>query len=300
MRVPQIEPMELAIFLQAARTLNFGEVAKAQRISPPAVTKYISSLENKLRKKLFWRTTRSVRITPEGERFIEAARRALDSLEMAEGILGDDLSPAELSGKIRFSCSYTLAIRRVSRLLQEFHEKYPQLIVEMHLSDQPVDLVDESIDMAVRILKPDDDSGLIVRKLADNPVNFYASPKYLKKYGAPKTVADLKKHNVLAIPLHLGLKFNKSGQLLSKAVGDSWLYSESGDVLVAMATRGSGLLVRSSWGCEDELRSGELVELTLNDSLVSKTAIYAVYAPNRFVARRVRVWIDFLIAGFKV
>lgn len=299
MLIPQLEPVELAIFLQAARTLNFGEVARVNRMSPPAVTKHISSLEGKLRKKLFWRTTRSVRLTPEGEFFTEAAKRALEALESAEAVLTENIAPEQLTGRIRLSCSYTLAIRRVSHLLQAFHEKHPLITVDMHLSDHAVDLVDEGIDMAIRIMKPED-SSLIARKLAENPVRFYASPKYLKKRGVPKKISQLKHHCLLSIPIHKNLKLKKSGQTLAKAVGDGWLHSVSGDVLVAMAVRGSGVLVRSAWGCEDEVKAGALVELELDDSLISETGIYAVYSPNRFLPRRVRVWIDHLAAGFGV
>lgn len=299
MLVPQIDPIELAIFLQAARTLNFGEVARVNRLSPPAVTKHISSLEGKLRKKLFWRTTRCVRLTPEGEFFTEAAKRALEALESAEASLTEDLAPQELTGRIRLACSYTLAIRRISHLLQAFHEKHPLITVDMHLSDQNVDLVEEGIDMAVRIMGRED-STLIAKKLADNPVRFYASPKYLEKRGVPRKISQLKDHCLLSIPIHKNCKLKKSGHTLAKAVGDGWLHSVSGDVLVTMAVRGSGVLVRSAWGCEDEVKAGALVELKLDDSLISETAIYAVYPPNRFLPRRVGVWIDHLIAGFGV
>lgn len=289
--------MELQVFVTAAKELNFALTAKRLRLAPSQVSKAIASLEGKMQKRLFVRTTRRVRLSQEGETLLPVARQALDALRDAEETFREAGGDARLEGQIRISCPITLGVRKLAALAGTFQATHPGVRLDFELSDGYLDLVEERIDMAVRVMGLRD-SSLIARKLGDNPVIFCASKAYLKRHGRPKTAADLGDHKVLFISQHGTLSFKGSGRRLTDVTGRSWIAANQGDFLVKLALEGAGVLARSAWAIEPELDGGALEEIRLDDELVSETAIYAVHPAGRYVPRRLRAWIDHLAAAW--
>jgi len=289
-----LDPALLRIFLKAAQHLNFAAAAKDLGISASQVSKGITTLEQQLRKKLFLRTTRLVKLSPDGELWIPSARRALDAIRDTEEFF-TEASETELSGKLRVSCSNTLGVRRLAARVAEFHCRHPKVQIECRLSDHHVDLLEEGIDAAVRIMALHD-SSLVARKIADNPILFYASPDYLKRHPAVRAPADLARHPLLHLTEHASLRFARSRRELREVAGPGGLTATNGDFLVELAIAGAGILVRPAWGVERELRLGLLKPIGLKDSLESRSAIYVVFDGNRFMPKRLRAWIDFLAA----
>lgn len=296
-----LDQLELRVFIAAAKHLSFLKAAKELRMSPSQVSKVVSELERKVRKKLFQRTTRVVRLSRDGEELLPAANRALEALRDTEEFFLTRRDDAHMSGTIRTTCSNTLGIRRLAPIAAKFHREHPDIYMEFILNDSYIDIVSEGIDVAIRIVKPTD-STLIARKIADNKVIFCASPQYIRAHSPIKTVKDLSRHPIFYIPQHSTLKFRKAGISLEDVAvqkGLSWTTAQNGDFLVELAQQGdSGVLVRSDWGAEREIKAGTLVPLNINDELVSETAIYAVYPANKFMPKRLRTWLDFLTAEF--
>ena len=292
-----LESSELLLFLTAARHLNFASAAKELRLSPSQVSKEIARTEDKLGKPLFLRTTRKVRLTSEGEMLVPLARRALDAMVEAAELFTEPGNEVALSGTIRITCSHALAVRKVAGMAAEFHKIHPRVAFDFVLSDGYQDLIDERIDVAVRIMALSD-SSLIARRLASNDVIFCASPDYLASREPPRSVADLGTHEVFFIPQHGDLRFRRAKLKLAKAVKPSWIHAPNGDFLIEVARKGGGILVRSAWSVERELIDGHLVALQLDDALISETAVYAVYPAKKSLPRRVRRWTEHMVHSF--
>jgi LysR family transcriptional regulator, transcriptional activator for dmlA len=293
-----LEHNELQVFASVAKHLSFAHAARDLGHSAPNVSKIVSQLEERLQKTLFLRTTRSVKLSEEGNLFLPVALRALDSLQEANDLFQKTRSQ-KLSGKIRITAPQTLASRLLSRKIAQFHRLHPDVDFEVLLSDSYLDLVTESIDVAFRVMRLHDSSIKAV-KVAENPVIFCANPLYLKTAPKLKAPEDLKKHSVLAIASHLELKFEKNGKRLSQFARKPWLQASNGDLAVDQARWGCGILVRSRWGVQAELDRGELVEVKLNDRLFTDSAIYLAYADQRFMPHRTRVFIDFMKSAFQL
>lgn len=289
-----VEYSELKVFISVARHLSFSKAAKDVGLSAPQITKVIANLESKLNSKLLNRTTRNVRLTSEGHTFLMAAVKALDSLTEATQLFESQTHPSEMRGTIRVTAPNTLGTRFLANPLFSFTKKFPHVQVQILLADQYLDFVEDDIDVAFRIMKPTD-SALIAKKVSDNPVSFYASPDYLKKNTAPKFVSDLLQHPVFCIPQHLGLHFKKARITVEEVIQKHSIQCSNGDLLVELACQGSGILVRSEWGAEREVKSGLLIKIQLDDELLSETGLYVVYPKHKHSPPRVKAFIDTLI-----
>jgi DNA-binding transcriptional LysR family regulator len=292
-----IELNQIRIFLAAARHLNFLQAARELGLSPPQVSKEIARLEEQLEKRLFHRTTRVVRLSREGERLVIAARRTLEAAQALEEVFQEEDSQAEVAGRIRMTCSHTLAIRQLAPCVAAFQRANPGVELSVMLADSYLDLIEEGVDMAIRIMTLGD-STLIARKLADNPVVFCASRKFLKQHPV-RTIADLRKVPIFFVPQHADLVFQRCHKRLRDIARKPAIESANGDFLVELAKQDAGLLVRSRWAVERELAEKSLVEIDLSDTLLSPAAIYAVYPAGKFLPRRLRHWIDFLVQWFE-
>ncbi len=294
-----LEYSELRAFIAVARHLNFSKAAIEIGLSAPQLSKVVATLERKLKCKLLNRTTRSVRLTNDGASFLIAANRAFESLQEANQMFELNTSPGELSGTVRITAPNTLGTRFLSTPLRLFTEKYPKVKVQVLLSDTYMDFVDDDIDVALRIMNPKD-SSLVAKKVAANPVSFYAAPSYLTKHPAQLSVRDLVRHKVFCITPHLKLKFLKSKLTLEDCINSPSIQCTNGDLLVDIAVQGHGLLVRSEWGVDKEVRLGQLVKLTLNDSLHSESGIFVVYQKHHHAPRRVKAFTETLIKSLKI
>jgi DNA-binding transcriptional LysR family regulator len=284
----------LEALAKVAATGSFSAAGRALGLSQTMITKHVAALEERLGARLFHRTTRKVSITDAGQTYLEAASRALAELEAAEdAIAADRIEPR---GLLRVAAPVSFGVRRLAPLIPRFSRRYPKVAVELGLNDRLVDLVDEGWDVAVRIgiLR---DSSLVARRLAPCRTILCAAPAYLVAHAAPRTVADLSRHNCLSYTLS---RFTGAGRWMFGAnreveVGVSGdLRANSGDALRLAAVAGQGLIYEPTFIVADDLSAGRLVAIALDHPPIELGAIHAVYPGGRHPPAKVRAFIDFL------
>jgi DNA-binding transcriptional LysR family regulator len=238
------------------------------------------------------RTTRKLSLTPEGEVFLARCRDILASIESSEAEISTRSVTA--SGLLKVSVPVSFGIRHLAPLWSEFLSDHPQVTLDVQLADRVIDLVDEGFDMAVRIARLPD-SSLISRQLASTRLVLCAAPSYLKRRGTPAHPSELAQHDVLGYSL--------------MAMGDQWqftgpegpvsvkvrprMWTNNGDSCVAAALQGSGIQLQPTFLIDDELASGQLVEILPQFRSV-ELGIYAVYPSRKFVLPKVRAMVEFL------
>lgn len=287
----------LELFCLAAEQGNFTSAANVAGVTPAAVSRSISRLEERLGVQLFVRTTRQIRLTEAGQLYFDRCRQALEQLVDAEReVSGGQSTP---SGLLRISMPTPYAHYRVLPLLPEFRARYPEVQVEVHLSNRNIDFVDENYDLAIRGRTPPD-SNLIARKLEDAELVLVATPAYLKRAGIPQTLEDLQRHDCIQFELpSTGRKipwpFHVNGQEVTD-VSTIGGYCCSDDVLgiVTLARNGAGLVQTYRFIVEKDLARGDLVELLPQHGGTSRPFIL-LYPHARHLSLRVRTFVDFLI-----
>ncbi|MGZ3804261.1 MAG: substrate binding domain-containing protein [Pseudobdellovibrionaceae bacterium] len=217
----------------------------------------------------------------------------MSSLQEAAELFETQTNPFEMHGSVKITAPNTLGVRFLSTPLSIFTKKFPNVNVEILLVDSYLDFVEDEIDVALRILKPTD-SSLIAKKIADNPISFYASPGYLKDNKGIHKVEDLVHHKVFCIPQHWVLQFERSKRKIKEIIQKTSIQCSNGDLLVEMACQGVGVVLRSDWGVRREVEDGKLVKLELDDRLVSDTGVYLVYPKQKNSPPRVKALIDIM------
>jgi DNA-binding transcriptional LysR family regulator len=286
----------IELFCLAAQEGSFTAAALSAGVTPAAVSRSISRMEERLATRLFVRTTRSIRLTESGRAYFEQCRRALTQLVEAEReVMGKQLEP---SGELRISIPTTYGHYRILPLLSRFRERHPGVKIDIHLSNRNIDFVGEGYDLAIRV-RVQPDSTLIARHLEDARLVVIATPEYLSRVGTPQSLEDLGKHDCIQFELP------SSGRRIS------WLFTENGkereilaegnyccseDVLggVTLARHGAGLFQTYRFIVERELEEGSLVEV-LQEFGGRSRPFTLLYPHGRHVPLRLRAFIDFLM-----
>jgi DNA-binding transcriptional LysR family regulator len=284
--------MAINVLVRVVESGGFTAAARKMGMSVSAVTKAIARLEDDLGTQLFNRTTRQVNTTDYGQDFYERCVQILDDLEDAETLVKSRNVAAE--GRIRAVVPFSFGRVTLVPSLPDFYEQYPNISVELSFSDGPVDLVAEGYDVAVRtgqIL----DSRLTTRLLTRGSQITAASPQYLKKRGTPKTPDDLKDHNCIIGRFGPEWDFaNEKGEKTTVRVSGNTIIN-SGDAYREAAVAGVGIIQGTYWLVRKDLESGALVEI-LNDYALEGAPISVLYLAKRHLPRKVRVFLDFIIA----
>lgn len=284
---------DLSFFNRVANHGSLTAVARELGLSLPAVSKRLTLLEQRLGVQLIRRTTRRLDLTPEGLLYLEGARPILRQLEELESALGN--RQPLLRGKLNINASFGFGRRHVAPLLSAFAAEHPDLELSLQLSSQPLNSLDENIDIDIRIGAPPD-SRLIAHHLVANPRILCASPAYLKRFGAPRAVSDLAQHNCIVLRQYESdyaiWRFSRAGNDYSQKVHGT-LSSNDGEVAMRLALDGHGLILRSHWDVQEHLASGNLVAL-LPDYEAPQADIFAVYQQRRHVPQRIREFTLFL------
>ncbi|MBH9552781.1 LysR family transcriptional regulator [Inhella gelatinilytica] len=288
----------LNYLVRVADTLSFSRAAKAFGVPASSISRRISDLEAELGVELLHRTTRTVRLTELGALYVEQVRAGMAQLHDAEELVGQRSSTP--SGTLRISAMPSYGQLLLMPALQEFSERYPDILLDVHLSDSLVDLGRDQIDIAIRGGRQPQDR-VVARRLDPNRFILAASPTYLQAMGTPRTLDDLTSHRAL---MYRGPNAVIKWQGLDE---DGWrelpvtpaFISNDGASLIAMACRHRGLVLLSEWGLERHLRTGELVPVTL-DQPVSvgrgvESGIYLLYLQTRYQIPKVRVAVEFLV-----
>jgi DNA-binding transcriptional LysR family regulator len=279
-------------FVKITESTSLSAAARTLAISLPVVSRGLTELERGLGVRLFTRTTRSLALTDEGETYRQHCLRILADIDEAESAL--DQVRAIPKGRVTVSAPLLFGRLRVAPLLPAFLARYPDVSIDLLLNDRVVNLIDEGIDVAVRIA-PLADSTLIARRLGQVRRVVCASPAYLKHYGTPRKPADLRAHNCL---LHVGSnagdwRFRADAKETRLAVSGNFV-SNNSDALIEAACQGVGLVRVLSYQVEAMLATKQLVEV-LGKFAVPATPINAVMSPGRMTLPKVRGLVDYLV-----
>ena len=280
-----------------AESQSFTAAANAAGLTPAAVSRSISRLETRLGVQLFSRTTRQVRLTEAGRAYVAQCRQALGQLLEAERELTG--RQVQASGTVRLSLPTSYGHYRVLPLLPTFRAMYPEVELDVQLSNRNVDFTADGYDLAVRGRTPPD-SGLIARTLEDADLVIVASPSYLKKHRAPTSIAALSEHECIQFVLPstgqpVQWKLRQGGRDFDHPTRGSIRCSE--DILgpVTLARHGAGLMQIYRFIVEEDLQRGTLREV-LKPFAGASRPFSLLYPGNRHMPRRTRVLIDFLLA----
>lgn len=280
---------ELRVFVAVAEQGGFTRAASALNASPPAVTRAIAALEERLGVRLFNRTTRAVHLTEPGTRFLEDAQRLLADLDAAEQGISDDSRLPQ--GRIAITASVTFGRGVLSPIVAEFTAAHPRVMVSMLLFDRIVDLVEEGIDLAVRIAHLPD-SALVATRLGAVRRMLVASPAYLERAGTPRTAADLQAHAIIAHTTLLrgGIWHYLDQGHASRLALRPAIETNDASTNIALAEQGHGITTVLSYMVRDALRAGRLVPV-LPDLTPSPMPVHLVHAQSRMVAPKVRAFL---------
>jgi DNA-binding transcriptional LysR family regulator len=283
---------QISTFVEVVARGSLSAAARAEGIAPAMIGRRLDALESRLGVKLLQRTTRKLALTDEGATFLEDCQRILAELEEAESAVAE--RSANATGHLMISAPAGFGRQHVAPLLPSFLAEHRDVTATLNMSDRVVDIVGEGIDVAIRIASLSD-SNLVSVKLADNERVVVAAPSYLKRHGEPKTLADLARHNCLAISSEgsqRGWTFRDEGKNVVLKVNGN-MGSNDGQVLHEWALAGKGLAWRSMWEVGSEIEEGKL-QVVLNQHAAPGNDIYAVFAQRRHLPLRIRSFVDFL------
>lgn len=287
-------------FIQAARRESFSAAAKALSVSPGAVSQNIKSLEDQLQTRLFTRTTRQVKLTPEGQRFLQRCAPAVEALETAASAIQEEREAFQ--GRLRVTSTTAFGRSEILPLLASFQAEHPELEVELSLSDGFVDLVAEEYDLAIRggVLP---DSEYIARLLVPVTPLVCASPAYLAENGVPKRLEDISQHRVIGMRSNPSQRLfawefsdNANDQTKKIEIAPNSIMNDPQSAALA-AAHGMGLAQVGSNVVLPLVHEGKL-QLVLEQLALQTRGLYAVYPSKRYAPKKLRAFVDHLVEAF--
>ncbi len=289
---------EMEAFVQVVEAGGFTEAARKLRLTPSAVSKLISRLEDRLGARLLHRTTRRVSLTAEGRAYFDELRGILAEIDAVEASIGG--AEAEPRGLLRVNVAHGFGMSQIVPLVPDFVARYPQVQMQISFDDHIVDLVSAGEDVGIRLGLPGDDT-LIARKLGDYRRMICGAVSYFERFGVPQTPADLEHHRAVlstnvALLNHWPMRF-PDGRVERVAMRGI-AASNSGDALYRLLLDGMGLGFTADFLCHKDIAAGR-IRTVLDDYLVdSSWPIYAVYPARKHLAAKVRAFVDFLVERF--
>lgn len=292
-----VQPADLGFFSALATAGSLSAAARELGVTTSAVSKRLALMESRLGVVLLHRTTRRMGMTPEGEIYLEHARRILGEIDDLVQLLGNaKIAP---QGLLRVNATLGFGRSHVAPLISRFVREYPRVEVQLQLSVNPPLLADDLFDVCVRFGEPPD-SRVVARRIVANRRLLCAAPAYLDKHGHPKTPRDLSLHNCIGIRQgdeahgvwRLSSGRNHKQRTESVKVRGN-LVTNDGEIAVNWALAGHGILMRAEWDIARHLRSGRLVPV-LSQFTTPDADIFAVYPQQRQHSTRVRAFVDFL------
>lgn len=284
---------DLSFFALLMKQGSLAGAAQEMGVTPPSASKRLAALEARLGVRLLNRTTRRISLTPEGETYLTEGTRVLADLDALErAVSGAKALPR---GLLKISATLGFGRRHIAPVLPAFARAYPEVEVQLHLSERPVNLVEQAFDMAIRIGELPD-ARLTARKLATHHRVLCAAPAYLQRAGEPATPRELPQHRCIVIResdetfgtwhLHAGAR-----QETVKVRGP--LSTNDGESALLWALEGQGILLRSQWDAAPYLRSGRLRPV-LEGWALPPADIYLVYPTKANMSAKTRALVDFM------
>ena len=288
--------LEMQVFCTVVDKGSFVGAAEPLDMSKAAISRYVSGLEERLGTRLLHRTTRRLSLTDEGRQFYLQAREVLAMMDEAEQAVSS-ASP-EASGVLRVNAPVSFGVLHLAPVWADFMKAYPKVELEISLSDRLVDLVDEGIDLAVRIARLEN-SSLVGRRLASTRMCLCASPAYLASHAPIRQLSDVAEHGTVAYSnFASGNEWQFEGPHGMETVSTrSVVRCNNGDTCRAIALAGGGVSLQPSFMVAEDLRRGDLIEILPGFRSV-ELGIYAVYPTRKHLPAKVRALIAFLVERF--
>lgn len=285
--------LDLAFFCLLGRKGSLSVAARELGITPSAVSKRLAQLERRFGVRLLNRTTRRVTLTNEGEIYLARARQILSDIEELERLVSS--GRAVPKGLLRINATFTFGRSQVAPIVSEFVKLYPDVEVQLQLTDRPLNLSEEGYDIGIRFGELPD-VRLNARRIAQNHRFLCAAPAYLDKAGCPRVPGDLVHHNCIVIrqdDAAYGTWRFTSGRKSDTVKVRGTLSTNDPEVALGWALDGRGLVIRSEWDVAKYVRSGRL-RYVLQDYQLPPADIYAVYPQRHNMSAKVRAFIDLL------
>lgn len=283
----------MRVFVRVAESGSFAAVAREMDVARSVVTRQVAALETHLGAKLIARSTRRLSLTSAGAGYLEKCRDILDLIEAAEGGLADDRQAPR--GHLKISVPLSFGLRHLSPLLIDFSTTYPAVTVELDFTDRRVNLIEEGIDLAIRVterLDPQD----VARRISVCRSVVVAAPDYLRRRGEPRHPVELIDHECLGyVPvMRSAWPFTVDGVVRNFPVRGRML-ANNGDALLDAAIRGLGITCQPTFIAAAAIEAGQVVAI-LGDYALPELGIHAIYPGSRYIPHRARVFVDYLAA----
>ena len=288
--------LDLEIFVKVADAGNMSAAGRELGLSPAVVSKHMSALEDKLKVRLFERTTRQLSLTEQGERYYEHVVKALKQLQLAAKNL--EVNDGEPQGTLKLTAPTIFARLHLGQLISEFLNTYKRIDLDVNLSDEVTDISSQGYDVAIRIgiIK---DQGLLSYPLASNHRVLCAHPSYLKQHGVPNSLQDLKKHNCLILKSQDNWVLSgPKGKQVIQVSGN--LSSNSSDFIHEAALAGDGIALRSTWEISKAVKNGDLNIVLPEYVGLSDIKIHIVYPMREIIPAKVDAFVNFTRQKFKL
>jgi DNA-binding transcriptional LysR family regulator len=289
---------EIELFVQVAELGSLTRAAEALRLSNAAASRHLAALDERLSARLVQRNTRRLFLTDVGEAFYRRCKPLFGELRDAETAVNE--AALRPTGLLRVQASLSVSMIVIAPLLPAFAEAYPELRVEIVASNRYTDLLESSIDVAIRNREFENDSAITVRRLAETKRVLAASPQYLQRHGTPRAPDELSRHRLLIYNLANQpheLRFKRNGAVTLLSV-QGLLEANDGQIIRAAALKHHGILLQPMYIIHDDVVAGRLVPV-LTEWELQRLTINIAYPTRRHLPAKVRCFVDFLVAYFK-
>jgi DNA-binding transcriptional LysR family regulator len=288
------EVAELQLFVEIVRAGNLSAAARALNSSPAAMSRGLTALESRLGVRLVTRTSRSFELTEEGQLFYERCARIVADIADAEAEASS--KGATIKGMLRLGAPMEIGRRLVAPLITEFRRKFPEVQVHLMLSDAGLDVIDDGLDVALRVGLPSD-SSVIAKKVLTAKRIVCASPAYFKEHGTPAKPNDLLHHECIRLVRGRRVMdawvFQEQGKRFEVVVNGT-LTTTSGEVVHDWVRAGKGIALKADWDLQPELREGSIVPC-LSDYWCDEINLFAICANRRHLSPRIREFLKFIV-----
>jgi len=288
---------DLEFFTQLVKQGSLAALARELGVTPPAITARLAQLEKRLGVRLLNRTTRRLSVTHEGEIYLATGARLLEELQELEQTVSS--SRGTPKGLLRINATFGFGRQHVAPAIVEFARRYPEVEVQLELTDRSVNLTDKAFDIGIWFGTVPD-SRMVARKIVSNKRMLCASPDYLRRAGIPQVPRDLQSHQCIVLresDAAYGTWYLTRGSRQETIKVRGVLSTNDGETGVLWALAGYGILMRSEWDIHEHVRAGRLVPV-LADWALPVADIFAVYPERANLSAKVSAFIDFLTESF--
>jgi DNA-binding transcriptional LysR family regulator len=288
---------EMSAFVHAVEQGGFSAAARELGLTPSALSKLVTRLEDRLGARLLQRTTRRLQLTPEGEAFFFRAQRILAAIDEAEAEVTE--SNASPRGTLRLHCGTAFGMHQLAPAIPRFLARHPDVRLDITISDQPLSTMEEGIDLAIRI-GPLDESSMVARRICNLQRVICASPGYLQRCGTPQTPDDLQKHNCLwitSLPALRRWPFDTEEGIRVVNVGGN-VAANTAETVLQLAIAGVGITRLTDVIVGEAIARGELIPILADWHHAEPAPLFATYPSGRHLSPKVKVMVDFLVEEF--